>query len=160
MKKITFTILFGLIALISNAQIYNTIKYYDKFDDVIKTEKVKTLITETDSTWIFETKGRTPKVYYYLNYWFNYLGIDDVYIGNKNKPENLVNNVYGCERRFVVSDVPVNKLLEIGKENSINHMFILVHRVISRYEYVFEYDTEYHWIQKNDGSRIIYSNDE
>lgn len=44
MKKIIFTLLFVLIALISNAQIYNTIEYYDKFDDCIKTEKVKTLI--------------------------------------------------------------------------------------------------------------------
>ena len=66
MKKILF-ILFILFSIGCNAQIYNTIKHYDKFDDIIKTEKIKTLVNKTDSTFVFETKNRNNKVYYILD---------------------------------------------------------------------------------------------
>lgn len=52
MKKHLFTLIFVLASLSCNAQIYKSIKYYDKFDDEIKTEQRKTLITKTDSTFI------------------------------------------------------------------------------------------------------------
>ena len=56
MKKFLFTLLFAWIGIDCNAQIYKTIKYYDKFDDEVKKEQHKTLITKTDSTFVIEEK--------------------------------------------------------------------------------------------------------
>lgn len=101
MKKFLFTLLFGLVGLISNAQIYNTIKYYDKFDDCIKTEKVKTLINcnvaeneykIADGAITIETKGKKLKTYYPLVV-FRY--------GNKEEVCNLVNDIYGYQIDYV-----------------------------------------------------------
>ena len=67
MKKFLLTLLFGLIGSTCNAQIYTKIKHFDKFDDALKIENRKTLITKTDSTFIIEEKGKQPVVYYILN---------------------------------------------------------------------------------------------
>ena len=78
MKRILFTLLLGLIGYVCNAQIYSKIIYYDKFDDVIKTENKKTLITQTDSSFIFEVKGREP-----VEYWI-FTKIRDASFGDKD----------------------------------------------------------------------------
>lgn len=36
MKKILFTLVFALYGIVCNAQLFKTIKYYDKFDDEVK----------------------------------------------------------------------------------------------------------------------------
>ena len=154
MKKILLCFLFSFVCIISNAQIYNTIKYLDKFDDVIKQENVKTLVTETDSTFIFETKGRKPKIYYILE-------IDeDSFIGDadENNHERLVNNIFGYQESYFVSDIPYNKFIILDEDEQKKHFFTLVHRVISRYSFTFEYDSEFHWIRSLECSRIVYEN--
>ena len=61
MKKILFTLVFALYGIVCNAQLFKTIKYYDKFDDEVKVEQRKTLITKTDSsTFVIEEKGKQP----------------------------------------------------------------------------------------------------
>ena len=154
MKKILLCFLFSFVCIISNAQIYNTIEYLDKFDDVIKQENVKTLVTETDSTFIFETKGRKPKIYYILK-------IDENgFIGdaNENNHERIINNVFGYQERYLVSDIPYNKFIILDKNEQRKHFFGLVHRVISKYDFIFEYDTQFYWITNLEGSRIVYEN--
>ena len=199
MKKILFTLLFVLIALISNAQIYNTIKYYDKFDDCIKTEKVKTFINcnvreneykIADGAITIETKGKKLKTYYPLM---------AIHYGNKDSLSNLVADVYGYQIDYIcieekdtatfnqyiwANDIGINFLAKketidslktIGEYNDmiLNYTKInvvrypkedlktvtLTHRVISKYHYYFSYDCDLFWIKKNDGSRIIYSNE-
>ena len=152
MKKILLCFLFSFVCIISNAQIYNTIEYLDKFDDVIKQENIKTLVTETDSTFIFETKGRKQKIYYILK-------IDENgFIGdaNENNHERIINNVFGYQESYWVSDIPYPN--EFFKDESEKHLFLLVHRVISKYDFIFEYDTQFHWITNLEGSRIVYEN--
>ena len=54
MKKIIILLICVLISQVSFAQIFTKIKYFDKFDDSLKEETIKTLITKTDSTFIIE----------------------------------------------------------------------------------------------------------
>lgn len=164
MKKILFIVLFSFVTLVCNAQIYNKIEHYDKFDDVIKTENVKTLVTKTDSTFVIETKGRKPVTYYIMKIVEgNCIGDSEV-----NNHERLVKNVFGYQECYFVADIPFEAymaLLRLDEERAKNHVFGLVHRVISRYDFTFEYDTEYLWLQDFNRSnslgrnidRIVYS---
>lgn len=93
MKKVIITFVFlHLFTLASNAQIFTSVTYYDKFDDIIKKEQRKTLIEQTDSTFIIEEKGKKPVVYYIVNQ------IDK--LGSKDDVVNLVGNVYGYEESW------------------------------------------------------------
>lgn len=159
MKKILF-ILFILFSIGCNAQIYNTIKHYDKFDDIIKTEKIKTLVNKTDSTFVFETKNRNNKVYYILDIVHsNCIGDSKIY----NHEKLLENgNIYGYQEYWLVTDLRYDEYFDLVLTNKTfadSHTFGLCHRVISRYSFEFYFETEFHWIQKFDGSRIIYSNE-
>ena len=103
MKKFLLCFLFSFVCIISNAQIYNTIKYLDKFDDVIKQENVKTLITihNIDSTNFYnidgcniievETKGKSP---------VKYISICKVYNGNNNDIIKLIDDIFGYETEY------------------------------------------------------------
>lgn len=103
MKKILFTFLFSLVAIISNAQIYNTINYVDKFDDIIRKETIKSKITvhELDSAdWFgiedlsaieIETKGNEP---------IKYFSIVKTSFGDENNIEEITNGVYGYETHY------------------------------------------------------------
>jgi hypothetical protein len=92
MKKVLTTLFFlHLLALVTNAQIYTSVAYYDKFDDVIKKEQRKTLIEKTDSTIIIEEKGKKPVVYYIVN------EVEELMNGSKNNIVNLIDNVYGYQ---------------------------------------------------------------
>lgn len=173
MKKVISIIAFWLSILTSNAQLFTSIRHYDKFDDVVKSEVHKTLITKTDTTFVIEEKGRKPKVYYILN-------LSTSSRGSKDNIINLVNNVYGYELVWcVIKDEDKDryfdeygKALRVESENRkdaisklAKYWLFIVDRVISRYSRVFEYENEYMWIQNdtpednrlgNNINRIIY----
>ena len=168
MKKFFLTLLFGLIRFTCNAQIFNKIKYYDKFDDALKIENRKTLITKTDTTIVIEEKGKKPVVYYIL-----YV-VDS--LGSKDNVVNLVGDVYGYETTWCLLrydlyekfiEVRYNYFLDQSKENEekmANFMITAVHRTITT-QFSGTYETELFWLQDdlNDDklgknvSRIIYS---
>lgn len=168
MKKFFLTLLFGLIGFTCNAQIYTKIEYFDKFDDALKIERRKTLITKTDSTFVIEEKGKQPVVYHII-----YV-IDSQ--GSKDNIVNLIDDVYGYEITWsLVRNDLYEKFLEAkhnyflnrSKENfkKLSQFSIFaVHRTITT-QYTGRYETEYFWLQNGlnddklgkDVSRIIYS---
>lgn len=171
MKKVFTIILVCFAALSVNAQLYTNIRHFDKFDDLIKEETHKTLITKTDSTFIIEEKGRKPKVYLIIN------AYDKGTIGSKDNVVNLVNNVYGYQETWSViryEDKEIfnntsDKVLkgELKLEELAKYWLFITHRVISRYEHVFHYESEYFWVENeeptnnligNNVNRIVYSN--
>ena len=153
MKKIISTIVLCITVLTTNAQLFTSIRHYDKFDDVVKEETHKTIITKTDSTFVIEEKGRTPKVYYIINY-ASYLKM-----GDKDDIVNLTNNVYGYQEGWcVIKNVDKEKYFADAKkvfegeykaEYLGKYWLFLVHRVISRYKYSFYHDGEYIWIEND-----------
>ncbi len=175
MKKLFISFVCVILSQISYAQIFTEIKYYDKFDDSLKEEMIKTLITKTDSTFIIEEKGRKPKEYWILNYApFASLGSRDSIVDLTGK------NVYGYQDCWCVIKMSdkdelfriKNKMLndnenpssdEIGKLFNRFYLF-LIHRTISRYSFEFEYKNELIWIENGidddklgrDVNRIIY----
>ena len=173
MKKHLFIFLFACIGIACNAQIYTTIKYYDKFDDEVKTERHKTLITRTDSTFIVEEKGRKPVVYYILN------PVKEGTKGSKEEIVNLINNVYGYEETWCVvrSDMmpkyreAMEKLFVDYSEDKIMKLIaplwlFIVHRTITT-QYTGTYLDEIFWVKDEDSdgklgkdiNRIIYLKD-
>ena len=104
MKKILFTLLLSIVTLTGNAQqIYSTIKHLDKFDDVVKTENIKTRITihKLDSTEWFgvsdlsiieiETKGKEP---------VKYVSIYKTSFGDEENIKEITNGLYGYQTRY------------------------------------------------------------
>ncbi len=173
MKKYLITLVLALGALASNAQLYKSIEYYDKFDDVIKTEQRKTLITKTDSsTLIIEEKGKKPVEYYILN------EVPDGTRGTKDEPVNLVANLYGyettwCMIRYELLDeyleLHTNYLLNPTKTDieKLKHYWIFaVHRTVTT-QYSGAYLDDIFWLQDDDSdgklgkdvNRIIYQKD-
>ena len=170
MKKYLISLFFALIGISSNAQIYKSIKYYDKFDDEIKLEHRKTLITKTDSsTFVVEEKGKKPVEYYILN------PVPDGKIGSKDEPANLVADIYGYEESWcVVRDDMLNDYLAASRAFSLdssksnmdklqNYWLFIIHRTITT-QYTGSYLDDIFWIKDelSDGklgkdiNRIIY----
>ena len=173
MKKYLFTLLFAWIGIACNAQIYKTIKYYDKFDDEVKSEQHKTLITKTDSTFVIEEKGRIPITYYILN------PVEQGTRGSKDEIVNLINNVYGYEETWCVvrSDMmpkyreALQQMLVDYSEANVKSLMqplwlFIVHRTITT-QYTGTYLDELFWVQDEDSdgklgkdiNRIIYLKD-
>ena len=172
MKKLVALVIFGLCALSGNAQLFTKISYYDKFDDVIKQEVRKTLITKTDSTIVIEEKGKDPVVYYIENV----LEADTK--GSKEEPVNLVADVYGYQTTWCVVrkdkwlDYYVDKLRYLFVDNSdekiknlSSYWLFATHRTITT-QYTGTYKRELFWLSDEESSgklgkgvnRIIYEN--
>ncbi len=171
MKKFLLTMVFALTGIVCNAQLlYKSIKYYDKFDDEVKVEQRKTLITKTDSsTFVIEEKGKRPVEYYILN------AVQDGTRGSREEPINLVADVYGYEETWcVVRSDMLNDYLKAsndyyqdpleGKLDKLQHYWLfLVHRTITT-QYTADYLDELFWVQDElsdgklgkDVNRIIY----
>ena len=169
MKKHLFSLIFVLAGISCNAQIYNSIKYFDKFDDVVKTIERKTLVIKTDSTFIVEEKGKEPVVYYKLN------TISDGTKGSKDEVVNLINNVYGYQETWCVvrydmlekyREAHHNYFLEDSNENMEKlqkFWLFIVHRTITT-QFTGSYLDEVFWVQDElsdgklgkDVNRIIY----
>ena len=182
MKKILSLIIVMLvISFHSYGQIYTSIEYLDKFDDTIKKETVKTLITRTDSTFIVETKGRTPQIYRILN------PLEVFCCGDKDNIVNLVGNVYGYQECWCVVKesmfeayksthekvmykclaIENNSLLSADEKSrrqetelsSLNkYTLFVIHRVITT-QYTHNYQGELFWIRVGDNSLLGYNVD-
>lgn len=170
MKKLVALVVFGLCTLYGKAQLYTKISYYDKFDDVIKQEVRKTLITKTDSTIVIEEKGKDPVVYYIENI------TEPLTKGTKDEPANLVANVYGYETTWLLVredqlddyyDVFYRLSEEPDKRKSqlLSYWLIATHRTITT-KYTGTYQGEAFWLEDSESSgklgkgvnRIIYEN--
>lgn len=178
MKRIilSFILMFG--ATICFAQgIYTKVTKYDKFDDVVSESIIKTLITKTDSSFIVETKGQEPVEYRYVD-----TPLFSEHIGRRDSLANLVADVYGFEDHYMAitnetrnevmeelekyfEDTPdslitekrVNSKVALILLSKIEELPTITVRTISRYEHIYEYETDLFWIKFKDGSRIIYT---
>ena len=173
MKKTILSLVFALTCLVCNAQLYKSIVYYDKFDDIVKTEQRKTLVQKTDTTFVIEEKGKLPVVYYILN------PVAEGTKGTKEEPANLVANVYGYQETWCI--VRYDKLKEYrdayynyyfvddseaNKNKLISYWLFAVHRTITTH-FSATYLDELFWIQDEDSdgklgkdvNRIIYKKD-
>lgn len=161
MKKILSLIIVMLvISFHSYGQIYTSIEYLDKFDDTIKKETVKTLITRTDSTFVVETKGRTPQTYHI------FMKQISRNIGTKDNPTNLVANVYGYQECwYVMKAMDYKEWCMRGDVPANRYLLTIVYRVITT-QYTHDYRNEYFWIESTENKpvapgvdRIIYRTD-
>ena len=137
-------LLFSLLLFVSNicnAQIFNKIRYVDKFDDETKTEvTLKSLVSITDTTITVEEKGKASRTY-----WIIPKSI--ITTGTKNNPVNLLSNVWGYQKEYLV--------LKNKHNSNSDNVFIITHRTITE-EFTKEYITEFFWITDHNGNRIIY----
>lgn len=174
MKKILFTLLISIATLTGNAQIYSTIKHLDKFDDVIKTENVKTRITihELDSSEWFgvsdlsiieiETKGKEP---------IKYFSIGKTSFGDEENIKEITDGVYGYQTHYfcvrlkqIITLEKYTELLSLkihflnvllDKEELNEGEFIMVDRTVTT-QYSKTFLDRLFWIKYNDDSRTIY----
>ena len=85
---IIFTFLLSMM-LKADAQIYPYKEVLDKFDDALLIKELKTLVTQTDSTFIIEEKGSVPTEYVILKSGASY--------GSANNIVNLADKkIYCC----------------------------------------------------------------
>ena len=178
MKRTVWLFCFLFVALCINAQgIYTKVTKYDKFDDVLWSKNVKTLITQTDTTFVFETKGQKPEIYRYAD-----SPLMAIHMGSRDSLANLVADIWGYESQYFavtnqireevraetieqisamdetqLSDEESNILLAANLLKRIDELPIITTRTISKYRFTYEYDTDYVWIHYKDGSRIVYS---
>lgn len=130
MKKILIALMLCLVNIMSFGQDVFTKKIvYDKWDDVILNKDVKTIMTVTDSTFIFETKGEKPITYIKLAYFTgdNIGTIPTVFhLGTEDKPIELLPNVYGYEVDYFA--VEENDFRQNGDEA---HLMCITIRVVT-----------------------------
>lgn len=158
MKKIIISLICVILSQMSYAQIFTKIRYFDKFDDTLKEETIKTLITKTDSTFIIEEKGRKPQEYFILN------KADYNTLGSRDSIVDLTGyNTYGYQNCWCVIKMSdkeeyFRNYIKILRDENLpskeeshelfgKYWLFIVHRVISRYSSEFEYDREYFWIE-------------
>ncbi len=172
-KLITFTFIL-MCALAASAQtIYTSIDKVDKFDDIVWTKQIKTIISISLGNIVVETKGQTPVEYEIYD---SPLFVSRT--GSRDKLANLVNDIYGYEVSYtlfpkgtleetikaVESEIPDSistndmlsseiKLRLLAKKDEFP---TITFRTISFYQQIFEYKTELAWIRYKDGSRLIY----
>ena len=168
MKKLFFLI-FALISLSANAQIFNHKTVMDKFDDAILDKNIKTLIERNDTAFIIEEKGLQPVTYIIQNL------MTENSVGSKDEIVNLVNNVYGyqeCWSVILEKDMPqyaqayLSAMMEEDENNRMSiitkminaYNYYIIHRVVTT-QYTHQFLSEYYWVQKGDtNGRTIYSN--
>lgn len=169
MKKFLILILTTLVFAVADAQIFTQKTIRDKFDDVVSKREIKTLITKNDTAIIIEEKGKKSVTYLILS--------EIKSMGSKDNIVQLVGNVYGYEKQWVVileKDVK-DYFLDIStlsneeddsKRNDLRskliekYYYFITHRVVTD-EYGTELDCEFYWIQKasfnGNNERTIYS---
>lgn len=178
MKRTVWLFCFLVVALCINAQgIYTKVMKYDKFDDVVWSKKVKTLITQTDTTFVFETKGLKPETYFYVD-----APLMAIHDGRRDSLVNLVADIWGYESQYFaitnkiredvraetqkqisdmndtqLTDEETRVLLAANLIKRIDELPVITTRTISKYSFTYEYETDFVWIKFKDGSRIVYS---
>ena len=169
MKKFLILILTTLVFAVADAQIFTQKKIRDKFDDVVSKREIKTLITKNDTAIIIEEKGKKSVTYLILS--------EIESMGSKDNIVQLVGNVYGYEKEWVVileKDVK-DYFMDISalsneEDDSKRHdlisklvekyCYFITHRVVTD-EYGLQFLFEHYWIEKasfnGDNERTIYS---
>lgn len=153
--------------------LYKVINYYDKFDDELKVEQRKTLISKEDSsTFVIEEKGKEPVKYYII------MPVEEKTMGLKDEPVNIVGRVYGYQEAWYI--VRYDDLVEFvdaygiykqdpsePNQSKVFSFFLLaVHRTITT-QFTKDYLDEMFWIEDEsnkgklgkDVNRIIYRKD-
>ena len=169
MKKFLILILTTLVFAVADAQIFTQKKIRDKFDDVVSKREIKTLITKNDTAIIIEEKGKKSVTYLILS--------EIESMGSKDNIVQLVGNVYGYEKEWVVileKDVKDYFLVisalsneeDDSKRNDLRskliekYCYFITHRVVTD-EYGLQFLFEHYWIEKasfnGDNERTIYS---
>ena len=151
MRSLLTFLAFLLVSIFVDAQVFNTIVYYDKSDKVLKTEQRQTRIQQTDSTIIISEYGKQPVTYHIDN---NY-GVQTK--GSKDKKAYLSNGTYGYEtswyliRDDMMTDYSLLMLRELffGTDNgtkqlaeyliSAYHQFVTDPGTHSQHEYFWLY---------------------
>lgn len=174
MKKIAIISLLFILSLAASAQgIYTKKTKYDKFDDVVWTKNVKTLITMYNDSIVFETKGQSPETFMYFDQ-----ELLATHIGDRDNLENLVSDIYGFETQYFgitkslkqevqdefeqsyeesdMDDETASATLALILFSKLENAPIITFRTISSTRYTFSYRTDIVWIKYPDGSRIIY----
>ena len=138
MRQFLVSILLAIVSVGINAQnpIYSKIEYLDKFDDVIKTEQRKAIITISNHDITIEEKGKQPVVYEI---------IDVLNDGSKEKPINLVDDIYGYEHNYAIVRRDLAAKYRESKDISTYCIFA-VHRTITT-QFSGSYITEVFWIR-------------
>jgi hypothetical protein len=178
MKRTVWIFCFLVVALCINAQgIYTKVMKYDKFDDVVWSKNIKTLITQTDTTFVFETKGLKPETYFYVD-----APLMAIHDGSRDSLVNLVADIWGYESQYFavtnkiredvraetqkqisdmndteLTDEEAGVLLAANLFKRIEELPVITTRTISKYRFTYEYETDFVWIKFKDGSRIVYS---
>lgn len=169
MKKFLILILTTLVTVAADAQIFTQKNIIDKFDDVVSKSEIKTLITKNDTAIIIEEKDKKSVTYLILS--------EIESMGSKDNIVQLVGNVYGYEKQWVVileKDVK-DYFLDIStlsneeddsKRNDLRskliekYYYLITHRVVTD-KYGLQFLSEYYWIEKasfnGDNERTIYS---
>ena len=168
-KLIAITFVLMCTLTVSAQTIYSSIEKYDKFDDVVWTKKIKTIISKSYST----IKGQKPTEYEYLNE-----PLFATQTGSREDLVNLVNDVYGYESTYclfpkgtiektyetIKSEIPdslateemIDAKVKLKLMVLMDDMPTITFRTVSYSQYSFEYETELAWIRFKDGSRVIY----
>lgn len=161
MKKLLLSLLFLISALSVSAQIFDTLEKRDKFDDVLKREDIKTLISIGDTVITIETKGRKAQDYIIINEApYNSMGDEDNIV-------NLINDVWGYQKCWtVVSAEDMNlyrsdyrKVMkdELPMETMKKYWKWFTVRVVTT-QYSHTFLNRLMWLQDPDDNRTIYYN--
>lgn len=161
MKKLLLSLLFLISALSVSAQIFDTLEKRDKFDDVLKREDIKTLISIGDTVITIETKGRKAQDYIIINEApYNSMGDEDNIV-------NLINDVWGYQKCWtVVSAEDINlyrsdyrKVMkdELPMETMKKYWKWFTVRVVTT-QYSHTFLNRLMWLQDPDDNRTIYYN--
>lgn len=161
MKKLLLSLLFLISALSVSAQIFDTLEKRDKFDDVLKRETIKTLISIGDTVITIETKGRKAQDYIIINEApYNSMGDEDNIV-------NLINDVWGYQKCWtVVSAEDMNlyrsdyrKVMkdELPMETMKKYWKWFTVRVVTT-QYSHTFLNRLMWLQDPDDNRTIYYN--
>lgn len=164
MKK--FHLIISLLLLFANAsyaQVYSRKIIMDRYDDILSSENVKTIIRPFSEDGMklisIDEKRHLGKLYCILE------DLEERSIGSADHPEVLAGKAYGYQVAWRVTDLRgmkkmtklIDKEEETGDYQDIDReSTIAVHRVILDPK-TNEYVTELWWFQKvKNGRRIIY----
>ena len=169
MKKFLILILTTLVFAVADAQIFTQKEIRDKFDDVVSKREIKKKKKKNDTAIIIEEKGKKSVTYLILS--------EIESMGSKDNIVQLVGNVYGYEKEWVVileKDVK-DYFLDISalsneeddsKRNDLRskliekYCYFITHRVVTD-KYGLQFLFEHYWIEKasfnGDNERTIYS---
>lgn len=187
MNKFLLFNIFLLSISFCHAQIFNNKCVMDKFDDVVDSKNIKTLITRSDSSFFIEEKGNKPVEFVICGGEM----YPPVYTGSKEEIVNLVQNIYGYQEEYCViyrdslieyrklgkmietaSDSTTLVFNEDGSITGSSEKSILIskqlgvilgclkkitHRVVVN-KYTKEFISEYYWVTDDKENRTIYSN--